>query len=66
MKLLALIVSLLLCALLSGCNFSGEYPMAFSVSGDIKTEGMEQPVRVEWTLWRAKMSGKKVVRNVQP
>lgn len=60
---LAKAVMLLLAFCLTSCE---GYPMSFAVSGDVKAEGMKEPVRLEWRWGTVTMSGKKVVRNVQP
>jgi hypothetical protein len=63
MKKLAL---LMICPwLLTGFPSCQGYPIKFSVSADVKADGMEQPIRVEVGYWNVRMAGKET-QEVQP
>jgi hypothetical protein len=57
------VLLLLVCCLFVSC--AGDYPLRFSVSGDIQAEGMKTPLRLEVGWWNVKMGGKEP-SSVQP
>lgn len=61
--ILLMVCTGLLAVFLTSCTT--EYPMRFSVSGDIQAEGMKTPLRLEVGFWNVRMSGKET-QEVQP